>query len=286
MKTNTIKIAVDVVITLTLVLLYNIRAVIGLPFHEWAGILIAVGFLIHVVLSWDWVVTVTKGILGRATARAKLLWVVDVLVLVAMLWTILSGVFISRIALPGLAQTSTTLWRATHVPVSWLTLLLIGLHLGLHWQWVMNVVRKLLKRGRSSPGLVLGLRVAAGVVFAAGVYACVVTDAFGQAARSFTGGTTEHGTTTTGLPGSGATSGVPGTGHGPGMGPGNGQGHGAGMGTGPVGDGASTLSTLLLATGVVATLAVPVHYADQALLAAKRRRRRRPGAAPSAAAPA
>lgn len=277
MSSNRVKITVDVVIALVLVLLYNTRTVTGLSFHEWAGIAIAAGFIVHVLLSWDWVVAVTTKLLGRTTPRARWLWILDVAVLLAMTWTIVSGILISRIAVPGLAS-GDALWRITHIPVSWLTLLLIGVHLGLHWQWVLQVVRRLVGRGRATGATVVVLRVVAALVFAGGLYACVATDAFGQVARLAGGAPTGVGPGQRGDrgPGMGGRHGPQGRPTGeagqtrPGAPVEGGQfgegGHG--------GDATATWTTLVLASGVIAALAVPAHYLDQVI--ARRRRGRRP----------
>lgn len=294
MKLNRIKIAVDVVIALVLVLLYNVHADLGLAFHEWAGILVLVGFVVHVVLSWGWVVGVTRKFFAT-TPRARVLYVLDVLVALGMLWTILSGVFISRIAVPALAVGAAPLWRTTHVPISYLTLIVVGVHLGMHWEWVLRVVRRLFGASKASAGLTWALRAVALVVLAGGVYSVMATDAVGQATRWSGGG---HGQVPLGGPegtapggggfpaGGGGPSGdhTPGMGRGqggPGQGMGRGQGGpGQGMGHGQAGRaGGSDLTSLVLHSGVIAAFAVPTYYLDDVLARRRRsRRRERPAA--------
>lgn len=272
MKRNRLKIAIDIVITAALLLLYNVHADLGLVFHEWAGILIAIGFVLHVALSWSWVVGVTRKFL-TTTPRARLLYVVDVLVLVAMAWTIVGGVLISRVATPMLASHD-PFWRVTHVPVSYLTLVLVGVHLGLHWEWVLRVVRKMAGAPAASPLARWALRLVAAAVFAAGVWSVVATDAVGQVGRAVA-------SPTAGMPREAGQ--APGGGRGPGrgMGPGAGMGRGEGMGPGGgMGRGerrgaasGSDLTSLALHGGVVAAFAVPVYYLDAAWVAVRRRRR-------------
>lgn len=288
MSSNKVKIAVDVVIALALVLLYNTRTVTGLSFHEWAGIAIAAGFIVHVLLSWDWVVAVTTTLIGRTKPRARWLWVLDVLVLLGMTWTIVSGLLISRVAVPQWASND-AVWRVTHVPVSWLTLLLIGVHLGMHWQWVMTVVKRLLGRKRASGSTVVLLRVLAALVFAGGVYACVATDAVGQVGRLAgvqAGGPGQHGDRGPGMGGrrgpEGRPNGAPGQGR-PTAAPGEGgQFPEGGRGGERAGDATVTWTTLLLASGVIAALAVPTHYLDQWVSRRRRgKRATRPSPAPA-----
>lgn len=265
MKRNRLKIAIDVVIAVALFLLYNVHAQLGLVFHEWAGILIAVGFMLHVAVSWDWVTSVTRKFL-TTTPRARLLYVVDVVVLITMAWAIVGGVLISRVAIPAWASPD-PFWRVTHVPVSYLTLLLVGVHLGLHWEWVLRVVRKLAGASPASTSTRWVARIVAAVVFAAGVWSIVTTDAVGQVAR-LASGAPEHaqaGHAPEGGRGMGRGAGREGA---PGGGLGRGERRGAASG--------SDLSSVALHAGVVAACAVPVYYLDAAWVAARRRKRVRP----------
>lgn len=285
MNLNRIKILVDVIITVTLVLLYNTHGALGLAFHEWAGILILVGFVVHVLLSWNWVVAVSKRLFGKTTARSRFSYVLDVVLLIAMLWSILSGVFISRIAVPFLAW-GEPIWRATHVPVSYLTLIIVGVHLGMNWGWVMTTVRRLTRTQPLKPVGVWVLRAVAVAVFAAGVYSVVATNTFSHVVaingtggeRGMRGGDRPAGAAPTGE-GRGRPSGTnaPETGHQPGRGQ---RGGGGGV---EGGRSASDLSAALLHTGVIAAFVGPTYYLDKAITANRRRRRTKPVTVPSAA---
>ena len=305
MKSNKVKIAVDVVITITLVLLYNTHGALGLAFHEWAGILITIGFALHVALSWGWVVSITKRLFGKTTARARFLYVLDIAVFGLMTWTILSGLFISRVAVPFLAL-GEPLWRATHVPISYLTLIVVGVHLGMHWEWVLSTVRRIAKAPRATPASAWALRAIAALVLVGGVYSVAATNALQQAV-AFTGsdGRSEQGRPGAGFPGSGATPGQrpdqsgqsgqgrpsgqftpgqvpPGQGRQGNDGRGRDRGVGGFDGMGGRG-GSSDLTAALLHTGIVAAFAIPTYYLDKAV-ALNRRRRRRPVPQPESTA--
>lgn len=263
MKLNQIKIAIDVIITITLGLLYTTHGALGLAFHEWAGILILVGFVVHVAVSWEWVVAVTKRLFGATRPRARFLYVLDILVLLSMGWTIVSGVLISRVATPQLAS-SAPLWRATHVPISYLTLIIIGVHLGMHWEWLMSTLRRLTKRPRATGALRWTLAAIAALVFAGGGYATVITGALPKAV-AFQGG--EGGMRAGHVEGAAPPAGQPGGGMG--RGPGGGRGMEGARG----GASGSDATSLLLHTGVIAAFAVPTFYADKLVTRARRKKR-------------
>lgn len=284
MKLKRWKLVLDVALAVTLVLLYDVHTVTGLSFHEWAGIAIGVAFIVHIALNWKWVVQTTRTLFGRHGARAKMLFVVDVLALIAMAWAIVSGIFISRIAVPQFASMA-PIWKATHVPSSYVALLLVAVHLGLHWGWVMTMVRRWL--GRPQLGAV-GAWVARGLavlLFAGGVFAAVSTDALGHAARIIPAVATqqeaghehapseEAGHAPSGEP-------VPGKGGGKGLGKGRvteeggvPTGGGRGGGHGATGTSEATASALVKFGGVLAAGAVPAYYLDAAVVAWRRKRR-------------
>lgn len=66
-------------------------------------------------------------------------YLLDFLLLAGMILMILSGVAISRtidfswLGLDG----SRLFWRMMHTSSSYITLVLFGIHLGLHWNWVL-----------------------------------------------------------------------------------------------------------------------------------------------------
>lgn len=171
MKKNIVKIALDILLAVVFVLLFNTRVLTGMSFHEIAGLSIGLAFLIHKALNWKWIKQVTRHIFGKnITAKARFGYVIDVLLLLSVAYILVSGLFISKVLFPDLMTGNNAFFKTTHTAVSYFSLLLIGIHVGLHWQWVMNMVRRLLhmeKQGRVFNYIAKGL---AALVFAAGIY--------------------------------------------------------------------------------------------------------------------
>lgn len=136
---NIFKFFLTLSLTIVMLLLMDPRSFYGLEFHEWAGLIIGIFFILHKILNWGWIKKVTITFFGRAPARARLNYIIDVILLAGMLLMIISGVAIARtIDFSWLGLHSSIFWRVMHTSSSFITLALFGIHLGLHWKWVLQ----------------------------------------------------------------------------------------------------------------------------------------------------
>lgn len=65
--------------------------------HEWLGIALGVALVLHLTLHWDWVLRTTRRVVSPR-GHDKLIWLVNLALLLAMTLCVTSGVLISRIA--------------------------------------------------------------------------------------------------------------------------------------------------------------------------------------------
>lgn len=139
---NIIKFILSFSLTLVMLLLMDPRSFYGLSFHEWAGLIIGIFFLLHKILNWGWIKKVTLSFLRRTPAKTRINYILDVLLLAGLTLMIISGIAIARtIDFSWLDLGGTrTFWRAMHTSSSLMTLALFGIHLGLHWNWVVQRV--------------------------------------------------------------------------------------------------------------------------------------------------
>jgi hypothetical protein len=137
---NILKFFLSLSITLVMLLLMDPRSFFGLPFHEWAGLVIGIFFILHKILNWNWIKKVTMGFFRRCSRKARVNYVLDVLLLAGMILMIISGIAIARtIDLTWLKPGGSPMfWRVMHTSSSYITLALFGIHLGLHWNWVLQ----------------------------------------------------------------------------------------------------------------------------------------------------
>jgi hypothetical protein len=115
----------------------------GLPAHEWLGLCLAALLILHLLFSWRWISTATRRLGRPMPARFRINYLINVTLFVLVMLVIVSGVVISRVALPRLGVTliEDRSWRALHnLTLNWLTLF-TGLHLAMNWEWVVRMLR-------------------------------------------------------------------------------------------------------------------------------------------------
>jgi hypothetical protein len=140
-----VKLALDVVMGITFALLYNKMVLGGLAFHEIAGIAIAFAFAAHILLNLRFVQKITLRLFDKTLpGKTRFSYFLNVLLLIFMSFVIVSGLLISKVVLPNFRYGNEGWFKISHMGVSYLTLILIGIHIGLHWHWVMKVTQRLL----------------------------------------------------------------------------------------------------------------------------------------------
>lgn len=136
--------AIDILMAVIFVLLLNQNILGGLTFHEAAGSLIGLLFAVHVALNWRWVVGVSSRFFSRAIPlKTRWGYGLNVLLFLSMAVIIISGLPISKVLFPksqypALHLTNRTLTTWTHVGLSFVSLTVVGVHVGLHWSWIRS----------------------------------------------------------------------------------------------------------------------------------------------------
>lgn len=172
MRKNYVKIVLDLLLAITFVLLMNPRVFNGLPFHEIAGVVIGVAIVVHIGLNYRWVINTTKKIFAPELPRkTRFSFLLNILLLVSMTTVIVSGILISRVVFPNFAIEGNHFVRGIHNLSANATLALVGLHIGVHWQWIMGISKRAFKskEGKWRKGViasaVLSLAVLAGGMY-------------------------------------------------------------------------------------------------------------------------
>jgi hypothetical protein len=119
----------------------------GIFIHEWLCVALTVLFALHAALYWDWTVRVFKRFVRRLLDMSRLNFVLDVLLFLMFVAVMLTGVMESRVVLPtlGLSAPAGIAWRILHSLTAKLLLLVVGVHVGLHWRWIVYATRQWLK---------------------------------------------------------------------------------------------------------------------------------------------
>jgi hypothetical protein len=184
LKKNYIKIVLDLLLALTYVLLMNPRVLNGLPFHEIVGLVIGIAILIHIGLNYSWVISTTKKIFDpKLPKKSKFGYLLNILLLISMAAVILSGIFISKVVTPSLAIQEGHFIREIHGFSADATLAIVGLHIGVHWQWILGICKKafISKEGKRRNGVIASV-VLALAILAGGIqwFASTATSSIGD----------------------------------------------------------------------------------------------------------
>jgi hypothetical protein len=137
----------DLVLLVAFALDYSFQFT-GLSIHEWIGLGFGVALLLHITLHWAWVLRTTRRVFGRLAGRERIRWFVDLALLLVMTLCVVSGILISRSALPALGITplAGAFWTGLHTTSADITVALVGLHVALSWRWGLTVGRRILRR--------------------------------------------------------------------------------------------------------------------------------------------
>lgn len=156
MSSNQIKLIADIILFGAFVLA-NVPQATGIPFHEWISILFIVPILVHLLLDWNWVVSVTKRMFKRMPGEVRFNQIWDLLIFIMMVFVLFNGLIISEAALPalGIHITIDPFWSAMHDISANLLMILVGVHLAVHWKWIVNMFKRYILRQPVEQGQVV-----------------------------------------------------------------------------------------------------------------------------------
>lgn len=171
MKKNYIQFAIDIVMAIMFLLFFNTRVLGGLAYHEIAGLIFAVIFFTHVSLNLNWVKNVTMKIFDKNLPwKTRGNYALNLLLLISMCFVIFSGIVISRVVFPNINLGNEIWFRTAHTAFSFLTIILVGVHIGIHWQWIVNVFKKMIQYKSKKKWIGYAAKIAAALIFIFGVY--------------------------------------------------------------------------------------------------------------------
>ena len=96
----------------------------------------------------------------------------------------ISGIFISRVIFPNINIGNEQWFKVSHISVSFLVLILVAAHIGLHWQWVINVCENMTKFKKSKKSLSIAAKLATVALLVVGIYEINETGFLGKNWRS------------------------------------------------------------------------------------------------------
>ena len=161
---------VDLLMTVVLVLLMA-YFLTDQEIHEWLGAGMLVLFIAHHMLNRKWLKALNQ---GKYTPFRVLQTALVLLVLLCMLGSMLSGIWMSRYVFDSLpTQGHMGLARTAHLLCAYWGFLLLSAHLGLHWGIMLGAARKAAGNRKPSALRTVVLRVLTCGISAYGVFAFI-----------------------------------------------------------------------------------------------------------------
>jgi hypothetical protein len=126
--------------------------------HTWGGIVMILAAVIHIIIHWDWISRMLRGIISdlikpahKISIRGRFNRVINLVIGLAFLATAISGVYLlfvtgGKHGLPDpMYLFSRTTWDLIHTWAAILMILAAVLHFAIHWKWVTKVTKKIFR---------------------------------------------------------------------------------------------------------------------------------------------
>ncbi|MEM7535255.1 MAG: DUF4405 domain-containing protein [Chloroflexota bacterium] len=140
---NKIRLMTDLILLVTMVLVIS-PPLTGIPLHEWIGFLVLIPLLFHLVVDWQWIVNTTKRLFNHQPGEVRFNYLLNWVQLLLLLLATVSGIAISEAVLPmfGVHVEIDRYWIAMHEISAGLFTVLMGVHIAMHWRWLVNTFRR------------------------------------------------------------------------------------------------------------------------------------------------
>ena len=143
-KTSKIRIYVDLFF-FALMILVLVPQTTGIPIHEWGSFVIILPFFLHLIINWNWITTNSKKFFKKAPNKTRFDYVLNWTLYLFMIVLTVSGIAISESVLPlfGMHPQPDNFWNKIHDVSAALFMLIFGIHIALHWRWIVGAFGKL-----------------------------------------------------------------------------------------------------------------------------------------------
>ena len=143
-KQNINKLLLDLGTFITLLVVSAPRFT-GETIHEWLSLALGGAIVVHLLLNWNWIVEVTARLFTKSAKNSRLNYVLNWALFASGIMIMLSGLMISKSVVPffGLTLPQNMSWKELHEVSTNITMILMGLHVAQHWNWIVNMFKRI-----------------------------------------------------------------------------------------------------------------------------------------------
>jgi hypothetical protein len=144
--TTKFKICFDTLLFVLFILDYNtmMRFLGGIFWHEISGLFFGGLLVIHMIIDWSWIKYVTIHLFqAKLRSKSGLQYWIDVLLFLMIVYIFVSGIGCSDVLFPNWNFGDLQFMKHSHKIVSFLALIVLGVHLGLNWKWILLNAKKI-----------------------------------------------------------------------------------------------------------------------------------------------
>ena len=143
-KQNLTKLFLDLAAFIALLIVSAPRFT-GAAIHEWLAIALSGAIVVHLLLNWNWIVQITARLFSKSTNNSRFGYFLNWGLFASGIMIMLSGLMISETVVPffGLSLPQNMSWKSLHELSTNITMILMGLHVALHWSWITSMFKKL-----------------------------------------------------------------------------------------------------------------------------------------------
>lgn len=181
-KKNIIKFTLDIAMAILFITFFN-KNLISFKFHIMAGYLFTAFILIHMLLNKKWIVNISKRLFDKKLKlRVKISYIISMFLFMSIFLIIVSGVLMMK----ATTYDRVMFWKMLHFGSSYLSIALIGMHIGFYWNFIMNIFKKILKINQSNNIGKMLANISVILVLIFGIYTTYKTEYFTKVTNTLT----------------------------------------------------------------------------------------------------
>jgi cytochrome b len=117
----------------------------GDAIHEWLGVALSGAIVVHLLLNWNWIVQITARLFSKTAKGQRFKYFLNWSLFASGIMIALSGLMISKtvVAFFVLALPQNMSWKQLHELSTNITMILMGLHMAVHWSWITKMFKRL-----------------------------------------------------------------------------------------------------------------------------------------------